>query len=183
MVATFVREGHERPVEVGRPVSEVLTALGLDPAEAVLKLNGANLRRQLYESTVLRDRDVLRWTTEGRPPDRKSFAIESSDDPGDVKALIGEWAEGEGYRLTNDPRALNATVKGLIRNAGKYGEPLCPCMPKEITGDPAQDEAIACPCVYMDSDIKVQGACKCKLFVSVEYHDNMAAVLDGMTQL
>lgn len=182
MAVTVTIGGSALPMDSGRSVAQVLEELGLDVARAVVKLNGTLLRRQLYRPTVLVDGDAVECVALGAR-ERRIFPVQPSDEPAAVKELIGTWAEETGYHLTPDPRALNAIVKGLIRNAGKYEAPLCPCMPKEITGDPERDEKIACPCVYVDADIAVQGACQCKLFVSTEYHDSMAASLEAMKNI
>ncbi len=182
MTVTVTIDGSEQLVEGGRSVEHTLWELGLGLALTVVKLNGTLLRRQLYGRTVLVDGDAVECVELGAR-ERKIFPVQPTNQPATVKELIGSWADETGYHLTPDPRALNAIVKGLIRNSAKYGAPLCPCMPKEITGDPERDERIACPCVYVDADIAVQGACQCKLFVSTEYHDSMAASLEAMKKI
>lgn len=188
MATTVIVEGRTHHVEPGAAVAQVLAGLGVD-AEATVTLNARLLRGQLYASTVLADGDVLECKaavagSAGRPErTREIFPIRAGAASETVTEMIGAWAESVGYRLTPDKRALNAVARGLVKNAEKHGAPLCPCMPKEITGDPVRDEHIACPCVYVDNDIRAQGCCKCKLFVSPQYHETMSGVLAGMNRL
>jgi len=115
--------------------------------------------------------------------DRQIFPITGTTSPDAVKEMISFWADSKGLRLTPDDKRLNAIVRGLIRHAAQHGAPLCPCMPREITGDRARDRPIACPCVFVDNDIAVDGACKCKFFVNQEYYDSAAKALEAMNAL
>jgi ferredoxin-thioredoxin reductase catalytic subunit len=134
--------------------------------------------------TLTRDGDAAQPVDagDGTPP-RYVFPINGDTSSDEVKQLINTWADDHGYRMTPDDKRLNAIVKGLIRHAGQHGAPLCPCMPKEITGDAERDNPIACPCVFVHNDITVDGACKCKFFVSQEYHDSAAGTLAAMNDL
>lgn len=197
MAATVVLDGVNRLVSAGRPLLEVLADLGQDPARLQLRLNGTMLRPLIYGSTVLQENDVLECLAPAPEPAKAAdtataephvgrseiFPVTSDTSHEEVGRMIHEWADKAGYRLTPDGKRLTSIVKGLIKHGGKYGAPLCPCMTKEITGDPKRDDPIACPCVFVHNDIKVDGACKCKFFVSKEYHDNMSKTLEEMNRL
>lgn len=177
--------GRTTELAAGTTLTAALTQLGVQVEAVSLVLNGAFIRPQMAALKVLRAGDVLEIRDDAAVPSRnlEIFPIRADTSPDEVLVVIGAWAERSGYKLTPDERQLRGLAKGLIKNSGKYGAPLCPCMPKEITGDPVKDEPIACPCVYVENDIHVQGACKCKLFVSSEYHDEMARTLKGMSEL
>lgn len=183
--ATVFAGGKTTELAAGTLVTAALSQLGVQVEAVSLVLNGAFIRPQMAALKVLRAGDRLEIREDAAIPQRNLdiFPIQATTSPDEVLVVIGKWAESAGHKLTPDERQLRGLAKGLIKNSGKYGAPLCPCMPKEITGDPVKDEPIACPCVYVENDIHVQGACKCKLFVSPEYHDEMARTLKGMSEL
>lgn len=185
MNLTVSVDGKESDLQTEGALTDILAALGVETASAAVVLNGRPVRQQVMKTTVLKEADRLEIRTKPTVPQRTRdiFPIRPTTSAEEVLYTIRKWAGEVGYQVTPDQRQLNALVKGLVKNSTKYGEPLCPCMPKEITGDPVRDAPIACPCVYVDADIQVQGACKCKLFVSNEYHAEMERSLNAMNEL
>jgi ferredoxin-thioredoxin reductase catalytic subunit len=116
-------------------------------------------------------------------PERTKFQIGRDTPKEEVIEMITLFAEREGYRVTPDERTLSIVVKGLLKNVEKYGVPLCPCRPKEISGDLLQDEKLICPCVYLNNEIQMQGACRCRLFVNLEYYRETANFLKEINRL
>lgn len=74
-----------------------------------------------------------------------------------------KYAQKSGYNLSPDPEVVDTIVTGLARNKLKHGRGYCPCF--FVSGDPAQDKKLICPCEYHHEDIKKHGKCHCGLFV------------------
>lgn len=80
-----------------------------------------------------------------------------------------KYAKSQGLKLNPDKKIVNRIIKGLLFNEKKHGKRFCPC--RVVTGIPEQDEKIICPCVFHKAEIKKQGHCLCKLFVSKDYFE------------
>jgi ferredoxin-thioredoxin reductase catalytic chain len=74
-----------------------------------------------------------------------------------------EHADKSGFRLNPNDKIVDATMKGLLRNEGKFGARYCPC--RRVTGNKEEDKKIICPCVYHKDEIAKDGHCHCMLFV------------------
>jgi len=104
--------------------------------------------------------------------------VEGIDVLCELKNALSEYALKNGFKLNPDPRVISIVIGGLIKNRAKYGELLCPCRPKEMTGDIEKDKNIICPCIYLKDEVKINGACRCRLFVSNEYFAETERMLE-----
>ena len=84
-----------------------------------------------------------------------------------VRAQVEDYCRVSGYRLNPDRQTVERVITGLARRLQRYGQPYCPC--RVMTGDPEQDKAIICPCIYHREEIARGGTCLCLLFCSPEY--------------
>jgi ferredoxin-thioredoxin reductase catalytic subunit len=72
------------------------------------------------------------------------------------------YADSEGFILNENEKALEGIIQGLLRNKKFKGDIYCPC--RLVTGDKEKDKRIACPCIFHQGEIELQGHCKCTLF-------------------
>ena len=77
-----------------------------------------------------------------------------------------KYLEENGYYFNPDTRVVVGIVKGLYKNLVRYGAEYCPCRP--VTGDIIEDTKNICPCVYHFEELRRDGICKCRLFVTKE---------------
>lgn len=109
--------------------------------------------------------------------------VEKIDALSELKQILLEYALENGFKLNPDPRTISIVIGGLIKNRAKYGEFICPCRPTEITGDMEKDKNIICPCIYHKDEIKINGACRCRLFVSNEYFAETEIMLEEIKEI
>lgn len=81
--------------------------------------------------------------------------------------MVRRWPEVSGYRLQPDSETVEGIVQALVRSTMMHGIGYCPC--RDLTGDPEVDRANVCPCVHHHQEIRMQGYCRCQLFVSESY--------------
>ena len=81
----------------------------------------------------------------------------------ELKRNSEEYAKKVGIKLNPDEKAVETTIKGLLKNKETKGEIYCPC--RVVTGDKEKDKEIICPCVFHRGEIELQKHCKCLLFV------------------
>ena len=74
-----------------------------------------------------------------------------------------EYAQKVGIKVNPDEKAVETTIKGLLKNKKMHGEVYCPC--RIVTGDKEKDKEIICPCVFHRGEIELEGRCGCLLFV------------------
>lgn len=72
-----------------------------------------------------------------------------------------EYAEKKGYSLNTDKEIVKRVIKGLLKNEKKYGLRYCPC--RFVSGNKEADKKNICPCEFHEEEIKIHGACYCKL--------------------
>lgn len=82
---------------------------------------------------------------------------------------IKEVAEKGGYHLNPDKEMTIALIDGLVVNAERYGDEICPC--RLFKGTLEENLDIVCPCYYRDDDLAEYGACFCGLYVTQEVID------------
>ncbi|MDD5162930.1 MAG: ferredoxin-thioredoxin reductase catalytic domain-containing protein [Candidatus ainarchaeum sp.] len=75
---------------------------------------------------------------------------------------VKAYARKNGFRINPDSKIVEAVVKGLAKNLGRYGKKICPC--RVPTGKAEDDEKLVCPCAFHIEEIKKTGHCKCRLF-------------------
>lgn len=80
----------------------------------------------------------------------------------ELKAKLQAYADSEGFKLNPNEKALDGIILGLLRNKKFKGDIYCPC--RQVTGDKEKDKRIACPCIFHQGEIELQGHCKCTLF-------------------
>ncbi len=85
----------------------------------------------------------------------------------DIESQIYEWAkdyaEKNGLKLNPDYDVVVLAIKGLAQNKREYGVQYCGC--RQVTGDPAKDMDIICPCIHKNIDMRTKGSCRCGLFI------------------
>lgn len=82
-------------------------------------------------------------------------------------AKIRAYATAHGFYLNPDEGVVERVVRGLLARKSKTGHAYCPC--RMVSGDPARDQDIVCPCTHHADEIRQQGHCHCLLLVSKEY--------------
>ena len=82
----------------------------------------------------------------------------------ELRERYERYAERAGLRLNPDKEQVDTTLTGLAMRKLKFWKFYCPC--KIMTGDPAKDKQIICPCVDHKKEIEENGICTCQLFVS-----------------
>jgi ferredoxin-thioredoxin reductase catalytic chain len=87
----------------------------------------------------------------------------SDGDVNNVYETLKKDAMDGGYRLNPDKEFTKNLVRGLLKNAERYGYRACPC--RLASGKKEEDLDIVCPCDYRDADIEDHGACYCALYV------------------
>ena len=78
-----------------------------------------------------------------------------------MKSNFLSHAEANGIRLNPDDYRVTLVMRGLQRGFEMYGDYYCPCKPLKLPEN-------ICPCVDHLDDIKKDGACKCRLFLSAD---------------
>jgi ferredoxin-thioredoxin reductase catalytic subunit len=77
-----------------------------------------------------------------------------------------KWVKGyarrQGWSLNTEEKQLNTVIRGLVRNATRFGRPYGPCRLR--SGDEEKDRTIECPCIYHKDEIEKTGHCHCNLF-------------------
>ena len=81
----------------------------------------------------------------------------------ELRKDINAYAPKAEIKVNPDEKAVNTTIKGLLKNKEKHGEVYCPC--RVVTGDKEKDEKIICPCVFHMGEVESQKHCRCFLFV------------------
>lgn len=75
---------------------------------------------------------------------------------------IKKYAERNGYELNPNPMIYTHLKIWLVQMTKIYGKRMCPCF------DPSADETLnkkmACPCAFIEEEIKEYGTCHCALF-------------------
>ncbi len=78
-----------------------------------------------------------------------------------LKCIIAV-AQKKHVRLNPDKKVVDNVVKGIVRNLAKHGSAYCPC--RIVTGNEEIDRFNVCPCSNMESEVKTNGQCKCRLY-------------------
>ncbi|NOZ22746.1 MAG: ferredoxin:thioredoxin reductase [Planctomycetes bacterium] len=87
----------------------------------------------------------------------------------ELRQRYERYVERAGLRLNPDKEQVDATLAGLAMRKLKFGKFYCPC--KVVTGDPAKDKRIICPCADHKKEIEENGICTCRLFLSKDYRE------------
>jgi len=87
----------------------------------------------------------------------------------ELRARYEKYAARKGYRLNPNEETVDATLYGLVMRKAKFGKYYCPC--KVLTGDPAQDKRLICPCADHREEIERDGICTCRLLVAEDYRE------------
>jgi ferredoxin-thioredoxin reductase catalytic subunit len=78
-----------------------------------------------------------------------------------------KYSRLSGYPLNPDKKIVEMIAKGLAANKKKYCYAYCPC--RTVSGDKLADAKNICPCAFHRDEIKRDGYCKCRLFVSKDF--------------
>lgn len=79
-----------------------------------------------------------------------------------IAASVRKYSQKSGYALNPNEEMLSMVLEGLAKNKERYGYAYCPC--RVVTGDPAEDRKIICPCIYHKEEIAKEGFCHCRLY-------------------
>jgi len=88
----------------------------------------------------------------------------NEDEEAKIRKMLNRYADSNPFRLNPDQKVVDRVISGLVMRKKKYGHAYCPC--RIVTGNPENDKKAICPCVYHVEEIKQDGECHCKLFVS-----------------
>lgn len=84
----------------------------------------------------------------------------------EIEALRKEYeayAKEHGLQLNPDEAIVERILRALLMREKKLHYRYCPC--RVVTGDPARDEKIICPCAHTLEEVATKGQCLCRLFV------------------
>jgi len=84
-----------------------------------------------------------------------------------IRSNILKYSQKSGYKINPDEKIVSMIIEGLAKNKLRYGYAYCPC--RVVTGDPADDRKIICPCIYHRDEIARDGLCHCQLYTSPDY--------------
>ncbi|MFH0802958.1 MAG: ferredoxin-thioredoxin reductase catalytic domain-containing protein [bacterium] len=79
-----------------------------------------------------------------------------------ISGNVHKYSQKSGYPLDPDQETVSMIIEGLAKNKERYGYAYCPC--RVVTGDPAEDRKIICPCIYHRDEIAKDGHCHCHLY-------------------
>ncbi len=114
---------------------------------------------------------------DAKKPARAMFPPGTTID--DLKAYMGPFAARLGYKFNTEAEFVDEVLESEIEILARDGDVYCPC--RVITGDPAQDVKIICPCIpfFLDQFAAIS-KCWCGLFIldSVEDGADLIGVID-----
>jgi ferredoxin-thioredoxin reductase catalytic subunit len=81
----------------------------------------------------------------------------------DLMKALNEFVNGKEFILNPDANHVQAVIKGLLINEGKYGLRLCPCGVRD--GTRQRELELICPCNFkIQENWETRGECRCGLF-------------------
>ncbi|MDR1612702.1 MAG: ferredoxin:thioredoxin reductase [Planctomycetota bacterium] len=92
--------------------------------------------------------------------------MELRDEKARLRTRLEQYVEGQSFQFNRQPGDVDEILGAMVKRRERFGAYYCPC--RVVSGDKEKDKNIICPCVYHLDELRKQGTCRCRLFVSRE---------------